>query len=728
MSETNKPMENPKPKGPRVIGAVIVFLIVLFFAIDFFVRETQQFSPTTLTNILLTSLQIIVLLLFLILLSLLGRNLVKLYLERKRKVAGAHFKTKLLLFFIALSLIPTLLLFFFASDLISRNIEQWFKTPIDRILEDTSSLSDAIYQNSDEVTLHYAQQLARAIREQNLVDVNNRGPMMEFVKEKLKEYKVDEIGVYLDEQEQFAYMNPDLPLKYYRDLDTNFVKRAHLGEEIRTIEDMGSGEMIRRGISYTIPGTGNLLVVVSKFLPQSYAEKIENIRAYVERYRQLKIQRNPVKTFYLMTLIFITLLIVFAASWIGFHLAKGITVPIQKLANATREVSKGNLDVRVEDPASDEIGIFIDSFNLMISDLQESRHNIAKKTSELEGRKQYIETVLNNVSTGVITLDAEGAITTINPSARAMLELKDKNPVGKKYQDVLKDARYEEIVKRIDQGLANHFQVTDNEIRIKLTTQSVTLALSMSPLKLAPNSLSGMILVLDDLTQLIQAQKIAAWKEVAQRVAHEIKNPLTPIQLSAERILKKMGPGNRPPDKAIKEGANTIVQEAGTIKSLVDEFSNFARMPKIQLQPSDIHEILQQAMAPFTGIYSGIEFQRDFADSVPVPIKADQEQMRRVFINLFDNAIDAMNKQGRIKISTAYLEEQHRVRIEVADSGPGISDEDKEKLFLPYFSTKKKGTGLGLAIVNQIISEHKGTIHVEDNAPLGARFVILLPT
>jgi two-component system nitrogen regulation sensor histidine kinase NtrY len=728
MSETNRSMENPKPKGPRVIGAVIVFLIVLFFAIDFFVRETQQFSPTTLTNILLTSLQIIVLLLFLILLSLFGRNLVKLYLERKRKVAGAHFKTKLLLFFIALSLIPTLLLFFFASDLISRNIEQWFKTPIDRILEDTSSLSDAIYQNSDEVTLHYAEQLARSIREQNLVDVNNRGPMMEFVKEKLKEYKVDEIGVYLDEQEQFAYMNPDLPLKYYRDLDTNFVKRAHLGEEIRTIEDMGSGEMIRRGISHSIPGTGNLLVVVSKFLPQSYAEKIENIRAYVERYRQLKIQRNPVKTFYLMTLIFITLLIVFAASWIGFHLAKGITVPIQKLANATREVSKGNLDVRVEDPASDEIGIFIDSFNLMIADLKESQHNIAQKTSELEGRKQYIETVLNNVSTGVITLDADGAITTINPSARTMLELPEKNPVGKKYQDVLKDTRYQEIVKRIHQGLANHFQITDNEIRIKLSTQSVTLALSMSPLKLADNSFAGMILVLDDLTQLIQAQKIAAWKEVAQRVAHEIKNPLTPIQLSAERILKKMGSGNKLSDKAIKEGANTIVQEAGTIKSLVDEFSNFARMPKIQLQPSDIHEILQQAMAPFSGIFSGIEFQRDFAENVPTPIKVDQEQMRRVFINLFDNAIDAMNKQGLIKIGTKYLEDQHRVRIEIADSGPGISDEDKEKLFLPYFSTKKKGTGLGLAIVNQIVSEHKGTIQVEDNAPLGARFVILLPT
>ncbi|MFA9452868.1 MAG: PAS domain-containing protein, partial [Candidatus Aminicenantaceae bacterium] len=556
-------MENPKPKGPRVIGFIIVFLIILFFAIEIFVRETQQFSPTTMTNVLLASLQIIVLLLFLILLFVLGRNLVKLYMERKRKVAGAHFKTKLVLFFIALTLIPTLLLFFFASDLISRNIEQWFKTPIDKILEDTRSLSEGIYQSNDDVTLHYAEQLNNAIRSQDLVDVRNRGPMMDFVKEKLKEYKVDEIGVYLDEQELFAYMNPDLPLKYYRDLDTNFVKLAHLGEKIRTIDDMGTGEMIRRGVSYNIPETGNLLVVVSKFLPQSYAEKIENIRAYVDRYRQLKIQRNPVKTFYLLTLIFITLLIVFAASWIGFHLAQGITVPIEKLANATKEVSKGNLDIRVEDPASDEIGIFIESFNQMISDLKESQRSIALKTAELEGRKQYIETVLNNVTTGVVTLDAKGTITTINPSARAMLGLKEKDLVGKNHMDVLSDARYKELGKQIRRGMTNRFKTTDKEIMIKLATQNVTLALSMSPLRLSDNRFSGMILVLDDLTQLIQAQKIAAWKEVAQRVAHEIKNPLTPIQLSAERILKKIRNQDGPKDKAIEEGANTIVQEAG---------------------------------------------------------------------------------------------------------------------------------------------------------------------
>ncbi|NOR14677.1 MAG: PAS domain-containing protein [Candidatus Aminicenantes bacterium] len=720
-------MENPKPKGPRVIGAIIILLIILFFTIEFVVREAQEFSPTSVTNLLLSSLQLIVLLMFLILLFVLGRNLVKLYLERKRKVAGAHFKTKLLLFFIALSFIPTFLLFFFASDLISRNIEQWFKTPIDRILDDTKSLTEGFYQNAQDAALHYAQQLSDSIQEQKLFDPRNRGPLMDFVKEKLKEYKVDEISIYLNNEEQFVYMNPDLPLRYWNEMSDNLVKRAHLGEKISTIENMGSGQMIRRGVSFNIPEAGDLLVAIGIFLPQNYAQKINNITANVQRYQQIKVQKDPVKTFYLLTLIFFTLLIVFAASWIGLRLAKSISVPIEKLANATREVSKGNLDVRVEDPASDEIGIFIESFNQMISDLKSSQLHIAQKTSELEARKQYIETIQSNITTGIITLDADNNITTINPSARNMLGLHEKDLVGKNYQDVLNQPRYTEIVQQIQKGMRNKYQVTDKEIKIRLDNQTVTLALTLSPLRESENRFSGLILVLDDLSQLIQAQKIAAWKEVAQRVAHEIKNPLTPIQLSAERIIKKMEQSDGDYDKAVKEGAQTIVREAGTIKSLVDEFSRFARMPKIQLQMADIHSIVQQAIAPFRGIFTEVKFTLDFAENIPTPIRVDPEQMRRVLINLIDNAIDAMNKQGEVTLATSFVKIQNQVRIEIADSGLGISDEDKEKLFLPHFSTKKKGTGLGLAVVNQIVNEHKGTIQVEDNQPLGAKFTIQIP-
>lgn len=721
-------MEESKNKGPRVIGAIIVLLIILFFTIEFFIRETQQFSSTTVTNVLLSSLQIIVLLLFLILLFVLGRNLAKLYLERKRKVAGSHFKTRLLFFFISLSLIPTLLLFFFASDMISRNIEQWFKTPIDKILNDTKGLADGFYLNTEEITLHYAKQLGKAIQKQKLINIEQRAPLMEFVKDKLTEYKLDEIGIYLNDEELFSYLNPDLPLRDYHTLKENIVKRAQLGEEFSTIEPMGTGEMIRRGLSFNIQDKDNLLIVTGKYLQQNYAQKINNITAYVQRYRQIKIQKDPVKSLYLMTLIFITLLIIFAASWIAFHLAKGITVPIEKLAQATKEVSKGNLNIKVEDPASDELGTFIDSFNQMVSDLNESHHNIAQKTSELESRKQYIETVLNNITTGVITLNAEGIITTINPSARDMLELQEKNPIDKSYEKILSDSKYSEILDNIKYGMKNKFKLSEKEIQINFGNQSTILSLTLSPLRQYNNRFSGIIIVLDNLTQLIKAQKIAAWKEVAQRVAHEIKNPLTPIQLSAERIIKNLKKPGKDPNKIIKEGANTIVNEAGIIKSLIDEFSNFARMPNIRLQSENIHEIITQTISLFKGIFTDIEFETLFSSEVTSIIQIDPEQMRRVFINLLDNSIDAMNKKGKIQIRTSYEEENRVVKIEISDSGPGISIQDKEKLFLPHFSTKKKGTGLGLAIVHQIINEHNGSIKVESNKPCGAKFIIRIPT
>lgn len=721
-------MEKTRKKGPRVVGAIIVLLIILFFAIEFFIRESQEFSPTAFTNILLSTLQIIVLLLFLILLFVLSRNLIKLYSERKRKVVGAHFKTKLLLFFTALSLIPTLLLFLFASDLISRNIENWFKTPIDKILDDTRSLADGFYQNSEEITFHYAQQLTKAISSRNLIDPDRRVLLMDFIKEKLTEYRLDEICIYLEDEELFAYLNASLPLRDYRDLEINIIKRAHLGEKFSSIEPMGNGEMIRRGLSFKIPEMGNVLVIAGKFLPQNYTQRINNISAYVQRYHQLKVQRNPVKTFYLITLIFITLLIIFAASWIGFHLAKSITVPIEKLAQATKEVSRGNLNVKVEDPASDELGILIDSFNQMISDLKEGQHNIAQKTSELEARKKYIEDVLNNISTGVITLDADGVISTINPSARQMLGLREHDIIGKSFKDVLSRTTYKDIVDYISKGLAKKYKLSEKEIDLTLNNQSETLALTLSPLREPDNTFSGMIVVLDNLTQLIQAQKIAAWKEVAQRVAHEIKNPLTPIQLSAERIIKNLKKREKKHDEVINEGAKTIVEEASTIKSLVDEFSNFARMPRVHLQSADLHDILEQTVALFRSVFTKIEFDVVLSTEVPSPLQIDPEQMKRVFINLLDNAVEAMEKKGKIWIITSFDKTNQRVKIEICDSGPGIPEKEKGKLFLPHFSTKKKGTGLGLAIVNQVITEHSGSIDVENNHPHGAKFIIQIPS
>jgi len=717
-------MEVSRRKGSRFIGAIISLLIILFLVIEFFIRRTQEFSVA---RILLLSLEIIFILLFLILSFVLGRNLIKLFLERKRKVAGAHFKTRLFIFFISLSLIPTMLLFFFASDIVSRNIEGWFQTPIDQIMDDTRNLADGFYLNSKEITFHYAQQQVSAIQEQNLIDLDKRLPLMAFVRNKLTEYKLDEIGIYKEDEELFSYLNPDLPFQYYQDLKTNMIKRAHLGENLEEILSMGTGELIRHGISFNIPDIGSILVVTGKFLPQNYANRINNIFSYVERYRQLAIQKNPVKTSYFLLLALVTLLIIFAASWIGMYLAKGITVPIEKLAQATKEVSKGNLDAHVEDPASDELGTLIDSFNQMIADLKGSQKNIAQKTSELAEGKKYIETILDNITTGVITLDAKGTITTFNPSAQEMLLLFDSNLVGEKVTDVLKDTKYKDITKSIQRGMNNDFKVRDKEINIKADNQNVMLALTVSPLRQANDELSGMIVVLDNLTQLIKAQKIAAWKEVAQRVAHEIKNPLTPIQLSAERIIKNLKRDGKNNNEIIQEGAGTIVQEARTIKALVDEFSNFARLPNIRLESAYIHEIIEQSISPYLGIFNAIKFETRFSSEVPSSLQVDPEQMKRVFMNIFDNAIDAMEQKGTITIKTFYDKDKKKLTIEISDLGPGISVVDKDKIFLPDYSTKKKGTGLGLAIVNQVIVEHNGSIDFSNLEPHGAKFTIKIP-
>ncbi len=523
-------MEQTRQKGARLIGVTIVFLVILFFTIEFFIGETQEFSPTSFTNILLSSLQIIVFILFLILLFVLGRNLAKLYLERKHKVVGAHFKTKLVFFFIGLSLIPTLLLFLFASDLISRNIERWFQTPFDRILADTKEVADGFYSSTGDITYHYALQLARTIRKQKLASLENRLLLRDYIWSKLTEYQLDEIGIYLEDEELFTYLNPNLPLQDYSPIQPNMIKRAHLGELFQSVVPMGQGEMVRRGVSFSTPDLGNIFVATGKFIPQSYAQKIQNIRAYIQRYRLLLFQKNPMKAFYIITLLFVTLLIIFAASWIGFHLAKSITVPIEKLALATKEVSRGNLEVRVEDPASDEIGTLIESFNQMIADLKESQKNIAQKTSELENRRRYIETILYHITTGVITLDEEGKIITLNPSAREMLGLPRNNQYGQSYRELFHDSRYQEIVKHLDWGLKTKARLSSREITLATDGQMTTLALTLIPLRLADNTFSGLIVVLDNLTQLIQAQKMAAWREVAQRVAHEIKNPLTPIR------------------------------------------------------------------------------------------------------------------------------------------------------------------------------------------------------
>jgi two-component system nitrogen regulation sensor histidine kinase NtrY len=420
----------------------------------------------------------------------------------------------------------------------------------------------------------------------------------------------------------------------------------------------------------------------------------------------------------MMALLMATLLIIFSATWFGFHLAKDITVPIKELAEATHRIANGDLNFRIQMKSADEIGILVQSFNQMTGDLQVSRY-------ELEQRKKYMEIVLKNVAAGVISIDEKGVITTINTSAEEMLEIKGEDVLDKKFSEVLNKQYVAQIQELLNELKSSKKDSIQKQLTVNLRGKSLTLLINLTTLKDEERKLLGVVAVFDDLTQVIKAQRMAAWREVARRTAHEIKNPLTPIQLSAERLRKRYLE-KLPEDGAVfDECTKTIVKQVEELKGMVNEFSSFARMPASQPSLNHLNEIVRETLVLFQEAHKEVRFEFN-PHHLPV-LNIDRDQMKRVMINLIKNSLTAIDGEGEIKIQTSYDPKLQVVRLEVSDDGCGIPDEDKGKLFEPYFSTKKSGTGLGLTIVNAIIADHNGYIRVRDNKPKGTTFLIELP-
>jgi two-component system nitrogen regulation sensor histidine kinase NtrY len=440
-------------------------------------------------------------------------------------------------------------------------------------------------------------------------------------------------------------------------------------------------------------------------------------QAYVE-YKQLKILKKPIKSSYMMALLMVTLLILFSATWFGFHLAKDITVPIKELAEATHRIANGDLNFRIQMKASDEIGMLVQSFNQMTGDLQVSR-------AELEQRKKYMEIVLKNVAAGVISIDEKGVMTTINTSAEEMLEIKGEAVLGKNFTEVMTRRYVHQIEALLTELKSSQKDSIERQMTVSMRGKSLSLVIHLTALKDEEKNPIGVVAVFDDLTELIKAQRMAAWREVARRIAHEIKNPLTPIQLSAQRLRKRYLEKLREDGTIFDECTQTIVNQVDELKGMVNEFSNFARMPASQPTPNYLNEIIQEALILFQTAHKDVRFKFD-PHELPV-LNIDREQMKRVMINLIKNSLAAIEKEGEIRIETSFDPKLQMVRLEVSDNGSGISEEDKGRLFEPYFSTRKTGTGLGLTIVNAIIADHNGYIRVRDNQPKGTTFLIELP-
>jgi two-component system nitrogen regulation sensor histidine kinase NtrY len=435
---------------------------------------------------------------------------------------------------------------------------------------------------------------------------------------------------------------------------------------------------------------------------------------------------------YLSFFLMVTLKILVGATWMGLYLAKRITQPVQMLAAAAREIGAGRLDQHLEPQSNDEFGALTEAFNTMAGELATSRRRVERSTIELErkhveveARRRYIETILERITTGVISVDAGGAVRTINTAAARLLSV-DRTIVGRPLRTVFERADLQPIGALLTASSRSTLEPVAQEVAILRDGQELHLGVVVTALVGEGESQDGQVLVLDDVTPLIRAQKVAAWREVARRLAHEIKNPLTPIQLSAERMRRHFVDAPSGARALVEECTSTIVGEVESLKGLVDEFSQFARMPSPRTVPTDLHELIEDALGLYNGIFTEVTIERRLSPEMPA-VRIDPEQIRRVIINLVDNAIEAMERRGRIMLETQWDASNHLVRVVVADDGPGISPAEREKLFLPYYSTKRRGSGLGLAIVRRIIAEHGGNIDVGDNTPRGTRFTIELP-
>ncbi|MBC8645789.1 MAG: HAMP domain-containing protein [Thermoanaerobaculia bacterium] len=472
---------------------------------------------------------------------------------------------------------------------------------------------------------------------------------------------------------------------------------------------------------------GQVLYAAGIRVPPDEARAMSAIASAWSDYRKLEVQKPSIKAASVSSFLLITLAVLFASTWTGLALARRLTEPIGALAESTRRLQAGDLSARVEIQATDELGVLVDSFNSMAAGLENARDQLLRSNTELQAsnrrllmERRLLATVLESVTTGVLAMDAEGRITVCNPAARALLRLGEE--VSLEALSARSDLAL--LGALIAEAKATGTPPAPRELLLASDEGERRLEVAIRPLSAPAGERSGWVLAIEDTTHVAREQKLAAWSEVARRVAHEIKNPLTPIRLSAERIAKRFRSGGPDLPHAIERGTQVILEEVDFLKSLVDEFSRFARLPEMRPEPTDLHELAASAVRLFEGAREGVRI-RLASDLTRSRVQLDPEQIKRALINLIDNALEACEASGEITVRLA--DGSRGVTIEVADTGRGVAPRDRDKLFLPDFTTKGRGTGLGLAIVHKIVSDHNGTIRVEDNRPRGARFIIDLP-
>ncbi|MFC1896185.1 PAS domain-containing sensor histidine kinase [Thermodesulfobacteriota bacterium] len=729
------PEEAKKRKRERVLIVLIVGTVALLTYAETRIIRFGTGIPVSNTILMFIAININLLLLIL-LFFLVVRNLVKLLYERRRGILGAGLRTKLVLSFITLSLVPAIVLFFFSIQFITSSIEFWFNVPVEQSLENSLRVGKELYQHHESNNRFFLERIAYQLRVRKLLSQEHRKELNRYVIISQRAFNLDAVEVYTPQFLRLATAESDkLDERELPVLSSDVFRRGSVSSEATIVTPLKpSGELIRTvaTIPYGAPVDRALgFVAVSAFIKPDLTHKLASISRGFEEYQQIKMLKKPIQISHYLTLSIAACLIVFCAIWFGFYLAKSITIPIQELAEGTRKVAEGNLGFTIAKMADDEMGSLVDSFNKMTRDLRMGReqlelsaHQLAEQNLEIEERRQYMEIVLKNVSTGVISFDANGFVTTINKSAEKMLGIDAGTVLNQSYKRLLKGQHLDLAREVMQEVLHAAERFAQLPLRLTVNGRPRSFVVHVTALKDDAQRYMGMVVVFDDLTELERAQRLAAWREVARRIAHEVKNPLTPIRLSAQRLVRKYDHSLN--DPVFSECARTIIDQVDLIRDLVNEFSAFARFPVPRPETCDLPPLIEEACTPYREGHPEIRFETRITNPIP-KVTVDSRQIKRAMINLINNAMAAMEGAGSIIITLAHDERLQRVSIEVADSGKGVSREEKLRLFEPYFSTKRAGMGLGLAIVSTIVADHNGRIRVEDNQPTGAKFIIELP-
>ena len=725
MKETPRRITGPSPgKDParrrreRIAIGIVAVLVIGLTILEANLAAVGGMAFTS--NIVIFALINLNVILIVLLIFLVTRNVFKLILDRKRNILGAKIRSRLVLIFIAFSLIPTILLFVAAANITTTSIKSWIGGRVGVALTNALDIVRGNLEKEAASLSGVAGQAASAVRRKS-GKVSLKASL-----EKARKGSPPDVSLLVVGRGGVLAASGDLPGEI-----ASQIRSRLKGKEGTVVRD---GVMTFIGESYA--SAARLLpdgraVVAVKTIPREEANKIRDIAKAYDEYHQVRLLDDPIRASYIATLILITLLVVFAASWMGIYLARQITVPVQMLAEGTEKVASGDLDVRLDYQSRDEFGTLVGSFNRMTADLKEMKKSLEDTNvslsatfEELRRRSRFIETILTNISTGVIVIDRTGRIAMINRVAERLLAIKMDKVMGKPYKEVVREEHYETVRTLSREVVETPGGQVERQVDLTVGGKRISLRVSVTSLLGDDGEYMGLVVAFDDLSQAMRLQRIMAWREIARRIAHEIRNPLTPIQLSTERLERKFAPSHAD-DPAFAECTQTILSEVGSLKNLVEEFTRFARMPAPAFKEGNLPDELRSVVETFRSAHPGIAWE--FEEEQTPPVWFDPFQIRRAMTNLLENAAAALGEKGRVVVRVGHEPTLRSVRISVGDDGPGIPSGDRDRLFEPYFSRKEGGTGLGLAIVSSVASDHQGTVKVRENVPRGAVFEIEFP-